>query len=82
MVMTSDAVRHDLAKIEALIALLGWTSPHDSEDFGDFNWLIEQRACLRAILAIRRAQKGRKVVSLALWRDGMAATAKRRAKAA
>lgn len=62
MVMTSDAVRHELSRIEALIELNSAATAND--------WLEEQRTYLRALLSARRAQGGKILVSLAIWRDG------------
>jgi hypothetical protein len=49
MVMTSDAVRHELARIEALIEVLR-NIPIADADFEDLNWLKEQWAYLGALL--------------------------------
>jgi hypothetical protein len=80
MVMTSDMVRHDLRRIEALIAAL--KSSYGDEDREDFYWLDAQRLYLRSLLAARNAQRGKKLVNLALWRDGGPETASRLAAAA
>lgn len=68
--MTSDELARDLRDIDRLLAALN--APHDveDEDLEDLCWLLERQRFLSAVLAIRRAQKGRKVVDLELWRYG------------
>lgn len=70
MVLTSDAVRHELSRIEALIAVLGNGAPIGDDDVEDLHWLTEQRIYLHALLLVRQAQCGQRLVSLAFWRDG------------
>jgi hypothetical protein len=70
MVMTSDVVRHELSRIEALIAVLGNGAAISDDDVEDLYWLTEQQIYLRALLAARRAQRGQRLVSLMFWRDG------------
>jgi len=60
MVMTSDAIRYDLARIGALIAALNGSYPMDEEDRGDLRWLWRERAFLLHLLASRRAQADRR----------------------
>lgn len=80
MVMTSDAVRNDLARIETLIAMLRASYPDADDMIDDLYWLAEQKKQLQTLLALRRNQCGRRIVSLALWRDGsVEAPAKARA---
>lgn len=82
MVMTLNAIRYDLARIEALIAALTGGSPFDNGDWEDLLWLRQRRAVLQALLASRRAQRGKSVVSLDIWRYGLPASPNRRSKAA
>ena len=70
MVMMFDAVRHELTRVDALIAVLGNSVSIADDDVEDLCWLTEQRTYLRALLAVRRAQCGQRLVSLAFWRDG------------
>jgi hypothetical protein len=44
-----------------------------SDDFADLEdrlWLKQRRSYLSALATIRHAEKGKNVVSLAVWRDG------------
>lgn len=82
MVMTSELVRHDIERIEALIAALGASYPADADDLNDLAWLKERRIHLLALLASRRQLRLRKIVRLDLWRDGCVAEASRTSKAA
>jgi hypothetical protein len=82
MVMTSDSVRYDLARIDALISALNGGSSVDPEDEGDLRWLWKERAALLRLLVSRRAQCGKRIVSLAEWRDGDFGRPARRSKAA
>ena len=70
MVMTSDLARHDLARIEALLAALGASYPDDIEELDDFIFLQEQRTFLLALLASRLQQRRQKIVRLDRWREG------------
>ncbi|HUK61298.1 MAG TPA: hypothetical protein VLV50_18855 [Stellaceae bacterium] len=70
MMMTSDAVRHELSRINAVIEALGSSYPASEDDFEDICWLKEQRRCLSALLAVRHAQRGKRLVSLEVWRTG------------
>lgn len=80
MVMTSDAIRRELYRIEALIEALRNSFPIAGDDIEDLCWLQEQRRHLGALLAARQAQRGKRLVSLAVWRDG--GTSRRPATAA
>jgi hypothetical protein len=82
MVMTSDAVRHELSRIEALIEAIRNSFPAAEEDIDDLRWLSEQRTFLRAVLAVRRAQCGKRLVSLEVWRIGLRSPAHSPASAA
>ena len=56
MAMTSDSVRSDLVRIDALISALNSGPSADPEDEGDRRWLRKERAALLRLLASRRAQ--------------------------
>jgi hypothetical protein len=71
--MTSDELVRDLRDIDRLVAALSAPDGVDAEDLDDFRWLLAQRQSLSRLLASRRAQRGKKVVSLSLWRYGIAA---------
>lgn len=69
-IMTTPQLRIDLREIEHLIGMLGRVPRADAGDLNDLAWLRDRRRYVLALLAARRAQKGRKVVRLDLWRDG------------
>jgi hypothetical protein len=69
-VVTTPQLRVDLREIEHLIGMLGRVPGADARDLDDLAWLRGRRRYVLALLAARRAQKGRKVVRLDLWRDG------------
>jgi hypothetical protein len=68
--MTSEELTRDLRDIEWLLNAL--TARHDvaDEDLEDLRWLLARRRFLSGLQAIRRAQKGKKIVDLELWRSG------------
>jgi hypothetical protein len=68
--MTTPDLMHDLKEIDQLIAALRRTYHVDAEDLDDLSWLQGRRRYVLAVLAARRAQKGKRVVSLDLWRSG------------
>jgi hypothetical protein len=70
LIITSDDLIQGLQDIDRLIASLSPSAGVDEEDLRDLRWLLAKRQSLSALLAVRRAQKGKKVVSLDLWRDG------------
>jgi hypothetical protein len=70
MIMTSDAVRRDIARIDALIAALSGSDPISEEDHDDLRWLKREGDCLRRLLLARRAECRKRIVSLELWRTG------------
>ncbi|HKT18492.1 MAG TPA: hypothetical protein VJR47_10650 [Stellaceae bacterium] len=79
-VLTTPQLRADLQEIEHLIGALGRIRHADPSDLDDLNWLRGRRRYVLALLAARRAQKGRKVIRLDLWRDGgMSVAARSRA---
>jgi hypothetical protein len=82
MVMTSDTARHELSRIETLIDLMRNSLPASEDDIEDIRWLNEQRTYLRALLASRRAQRGKRLVRLDVWRDGSFGCASRTREAA
>lgn len=69
-VVTTPQLRVDLREIEHLIGMLSRVPGADARDLDDLAWLRGRRRYVLALLAARRAQKGRKVVRLDLWRDG------------
>jgi hypothetical protein len=70
MIMTSEAVRHERKRIDALIDALERSYPTATEDVEDISWLKEQRKYFCALLAVRRAQRAQKLVNLDIWRTG------------
>ena len=82
MAMTSDSVRSDLVRIDALISALNSGPSADPEDEGDRRWLRKERAALLRLLASLRAQYGKRIVNLAEWRDGDLGRPPSRSKAA
>jgi hypothetical protein len=76
--MTSDKLLRDLRDIDWLIAVLSAQPGAAGEDLEDLRWLRERRRFLATLLRTRRAQKGKKIVSLALWRSGRDAPRQRR----
>jgi hypothetical protein len=76
--MTSDELARDLQDIDELITALS-ASDGDLADVDDLHWLLERRRSVSELLAIRRAQRGKKIVSLAMWRCGCATEAEQMA---
>jgi len=72
MTETSDKLAHDLRDIDRLIAALRTPLGVDDEDIESLRWLQARRRSLSSLLAVRRRQRGKKVVSLELWRHGSA----------
>jgi len=72
MIMTSEAVRLELSRIDELINALRSSSPASADDLDDVLSLKGRRAYLGALLAVRGAQRGKRLVSLDLWRNGKA----------
>lgn len=70
--MTSDTLLRDLATVERLIAALDTCCRLDESGLRDLRWLKARRRFLAGLLRVRRAQRGKKVVSLELWRSGRA----------
>jgi hypothetical protein len=70
MIMTSDELARDLRDIDELIMTLSAPESHDTADADNLHWLVQRRRTVSHLLAIRRAQRGKKIVSLALWRYG------------
>ncbi len=69
-VVTTPQLMRDLKEIEHLIAALRRGPVADPSDLEDLSWLQSRRRYVLALLAARRAQRGRKIVRLDLWRDG------------
>jgi hypothetical protein len=70
MTMTTPQLVRDLKEIDQLIAALRRAYNIDAEDLSDLSWLQGRRRYVLAVLATRRAQKGKRIVSLDLWRNG------------
>jgi len=70
MIRTLDSLLHDLRDMDRLIAALSTSFDIDDEDIEDLRWLRARRRFLLLLLAVRRDQRGKKVVSLELWRHG------------
>ena len=70
MTMTSAAIRHEISYLDALIEALGGSYPISEDEVEDIRWLKEQRKHLCALLAVRQAQCGKRLVSLEVWRNG------------
>ena len=68
MMATSEELVRDLRKIDQLIVTLTVSDAIDETDVDDLCWLRNQRERMAALLAARRAQQGKKIVSLDLWR--------------
>lgn len=68
--MTSNELFRHLQNIDELIALLAQSPFADEQDREDLRWLRAQRKSLLALLAMRRAIRKNKIVSLDLWRSG------------
>lgn len=82
MVLTTGDLEHDLQRIEHLIALMTEPPLFDGRDLDDLGWLIGKRQDLAALLAVRRALKGEKIIDLELWRVGFVRTPTRATAAA
>ncbi len=80
--MSSDELLRDLRNIDWLIAALSTQQTVDDEDLEDLHWLRARRKFLSTLLEIRIAQRGKKVVSLELWRGDRAAASQQAAKVA
>ncbi len=80
--MTSDEIMRELGHIDRLIAALNASQGAEEIAFDDLRWLVGRRKFLQSLIEIRRAQKGKKVVSLDLWRDGRAVSARNIARVA
>jgi hypothetical protein len=72
VILTSDELVRDLRDIEWLIAIMNSFEESDCDDLDDLRWLRTRRRFLNRLLSVRRAQKGKKIVSLELWRRGHA----------
>jgi hypothetical protein len=68
--VTSEELNQELVEIENVLVLVHACRSDDFADLEDQLWLNRRRSYLAALADIRRAQKGKKVVSLAVWRDG------------
>jgi hypothetical protein len=69
--MTSGEAQHTLKTLQSLIAVLEMRSGSlTREQIQALRALRHRRSSLRALLAVRKAEKHKKIVSLDLWRDG------------
>lgn len=68
--MTSEEINRELVEIDNVLALMHACDSDDFADLEDRLWLNQRRSYLAALAGIRRAQQGKKVVSLAIWRNG------------
>lgn len=68
--MTSEELNRELVEIENVLALVHACHSDEFADLEDRLWLNQRHSYLAALAALRRAQKGQKVVSIAVWRDG------------
>jgi hypothetical protein len=68
--VTTDELSRELVEIENVLALMRAGHSDEFADLEDRLWLNQRRSYLSALATIRRAQKGKKVVSLAVWREG------------
>jgi hypothetical protein len=80
LAMTSDQLARDIEDIDRLIAALSAPGMSDLADADDLQWLLERRRSISALLALRRAQRGKRIVSLAMWRCGCATEPERMAE--
>jgi hypothetical protein len=80
--MTSDELLRELCHIDWLIAALSTPLGADDVDLDDLRWLGCRRRFLRTLIEIRHAQRGKKVVSLDLWRGGRATTTRKAVRVA
>lgn len=69
-VLTTPRLRLDLKEVDLLIATLRQARGRTTSDLDDLDWLHGRRRYILALLASRRAQRGRKIVRLAQWRNG------------
>jgi len=70
LTLTTPQLVRDLQELDQLIAALRRSCQVDLEDLNDLSWLHARRRYVLAVLAARRAQKGKRIVSLDLWRNG------------
>ena len=70
LILTTPQLERDLTEIDQLIAALRRACNVDLEDLNDLSWLQGRRRYVLALLSARRALKGKRIVSLALWRNG------------
>jgi hypothetical protein len=68
--VTTEELSRELIEIENVLVLMRASCSDDFADLEDRLWLNRRRSYLSALAAIRRVEKGKKVVSLAVWRDG------------
>ena len=68
--MTTEELSRELVEIDNVLALMRACGSDDFADLEDRLWLKQRRSYLSALATIRRAEKGKNVVSLAVWRDG------------
>lgn len=69
-ILTTPQLTRDLKEIDQLIAALRRACLIDAEDLNDLSWLQGRRRYILTVLATRRAQQGKRIVNLDLWRNG------------
>jgi len=69
-ILTTPQLRFDLQEIHKLILALRRAPNIDPGDIEDLKWLRDRQRYIVALLTLRRAQIGKKIISLELWRDG------------
>ncbi len=70
LTLTTPRLARDLKELDQLIVALRRSRAIDLEDLNDLSWLHARRRYVLALLATRRSQKGKRIVSLDLWRNG------------
>lgn len=73
--MTTPQLVNDLKEVDRLIASLRMIVTGDADDIEDLRWLQGRRRYIQGVLTTRRAQRGKKIISLDLWRYGCIAAA-------
>ena len=71
MVMTTQEARNALKTVENLIAVLEQKAGTlDRDQLRVLRRLRARRSALRGLLAVREVERPKKIIHLALWRDG------------
>lgn len=82
VIMTTPQLINDLKEVDHLIASLRMIVGGDADDIDDLRWLQGRRRYIQGVLTSRQAQRGKKIISLDLWRYGGIAAAELDANAA